>query len=129
MRDKPGSGYKVGYKKPPKHTQFKKGTSGNKAGRPKGSKNLATWFHKELNQRVPISENGRPRTISKMEAFIKQLVNRALSGDAKAMQTFISLAKEFGDLKMPDVSEPRRITLRIFENGKDVTPTDEGESI
>lgn len=31
--------YKVGFKNPPRHTQFKKGVSGNLKGRPKGSKN------------------------------------------------------------------------------------------
>ena len=33
---------KTGRGNPPKHTQFKKGVSGNKKGRPKGSKNLST---------------------------------------------------------------------------------------
>jgi hypothetical protein len=39
----------VGDGKPPKHSQFKKGTSRNKKGRPKGIKNLATLFHKASN--------------------------------------------------------------------------------
>ena len=36
-----GSGYEVGYGKPPKHSRFRPGKSGNPKGRPKGSKNKA----------------------------------------------------------------------------------------
>jgi Family of unknown function (DUF5681) len=78
--------YLVGYGNPPKHWQFKKGTSGNKKGRPKGTKNLATLFHQEMNRRVIISENGQRRTITKAEAAIKQFVNKAATGDPKAFQ-------------------------------------------
>jgi len=43
---------KVGYAKPPKHTRFTKGRSGNPKGRPTGSKNLATMMIEELTQTV-----------------------------------------------------------------------------
>jgi Family of unknown function (DUF5681) len=110
--------FTVGYGKPPKHSRFKKGVSGNKKGRPKESKSLATLFHKELNQRVAISENGQRRTITKVEAAIRQLINKAAGGDAKAIQAIMNIAKEFGDLKLPDtMQEPkkRRFTLSIFQ--------------
>jgi hypothetical protein len=108
----------VGYGKPPKHSQFKKGASGNKKGRPKGRKNFATLFHRELTQKVPISENGQRRMITKAEAAIKQLINAAATGDAKAIQAMISISKELGDLKLADpIQEPmvRRFTLRVFD--------------
>ena len=104
----------VGYGNPPKHSQFKKGTSGNKNGRPKGAKNLATLFHTALNQRVAISENGQRRTITKLEAAIMQLTNKAATGDAKAFQATISVLKELGDLKLPDTyQEPKTLVFKL----------------
>ncbi|WP_345821102.1 DUF5681 domain-containing protein [Methylobacterium fujisawaense] len=38
--------YEVGYRKPPRHTQFKPGTSGNRRGRPRRSKNIDTLFER-----------------------------------------------------------------------------------
>jgi hypothetical protein len=111
----------VGYGKPPTRTQFKKGVSGNKSGRPKGAKNFATLFHKELSRRVSISENGERCTITKMEAAIKQIVNRAATGDPKAIQLLTSLSREFGDLDQPDLAKPpttHRFTLSIFDRDR-----------
>ena len=110
--------YPVGYGKPPKQSQFKKGISGNKKGRPKGTKNLATLFHQEMSQRLTISENGQRRTITKGEAAIKQLINKAATGDAKSIQAMINISKEIGTLKFPDPMlepETRTFTLSIFE--------------
>jgi len=83
------SDYPVGYRKPPLHTRFKKGTSGNPEGRPKGSKNVATLLEKELKQRVVVTENGRRRSITKQEAMVKHLVNKAISGDRRLMQLLL----------------------------------------
>lgn len=84
-----GSDYEVGYGKPPMHTRFKKGASGNPKGRPKGSKNLATLLEKELKQRVVVTEGGRRRSITKQEAMVKHLVNKAVSGDRPLMQLLL----------------------------------------
>ena len=81
--------YEVGYKKPPQRSRFKKGESGNPNGRPRGSKNLATLLEKELRQRVVVNENGRRRSITKQEAMIKHLVNKALSGDRRLLQLML----------------------------------------
>jgi uncharacterized protein DUF5681 len=45
----------VGYKRPPIHTRFKPGQSGNPSGRAKGSQNLKTLCHKIMKEEVPHS--------------------------------------------------------------------------
>jgi hypothetical protein len=110
------SDYEIGYGRPPRATQFKKGTSGNKKGRPKGSKNIAMLFHEEMYRRITISENGERRTITKIEAAIKQLINKAATGDPKAFQATLNIARELGGLKLPEqLQEPLEFTLNIFE--------------
>ena len=47
---------------PPKHTQFRKGTSGNPRGRPKGSKNLATYLMEAARDQVSATVDGRIRS-------------------------------------------------------------------
>ena len=83
----------VGYGRPPRHSQFAKGRSGNPNGRPKGSKNFGLVIEAELNAKIPINENGKRRSISKREAVAKQLVNKAASGDAKAIPILLNEAR------------------------------------
>jgi hypothetical protein len=84
--------YEVGFRKPPKNTRFQKGQSGNPQGRPKGSRNLATVLERTLRERVVINENGTRRIVTKLEAAVKQLVNKAASGDLAAMRQLSCLA-------------------------------------
>jgi uncharacterized protein DUF5681 len=79
----------VGYRRPPKKSQFKQGKSGNPKGRPIGSKNVDKMIAAELEDRVHVTENGRRRKISKLEGIIKQIVNKSLSGDPRATQTLL----------------------------------------
>jgi hypothetical protein len=83
--------HSVGYGSPPRHTRFKPGQSGNPKGRPRGSGNIATLLERALTERVVITENGKRRSISKLEASFKQLVNIAASGDLAAMRQLYTL--------------------------------------
>jgi hypothetical protein len=85
------SGYKVGYGKPPKAKQFKRGKSGNPKGRPKGSLNLATDLTAELGEHITVREDGRSRKVSKQRAPIKSLMAKALQGDVRAMASLLAL--------------------------------------
>ena len=84
---------RVGYGRPPFATRFRPGQSGNSRGRPKGARNFSTVIASALSERVAVTENGRRRRITKLEAAIKQLVNRAAAGEARATALLIQLAQ------------------------------------
>lgn len=91
----------VGYGRPPAKNQFRPGQSGNPRGRPKGARNLSSVIAATLNERVAVTENGRRRHITKLEAAVKQLVNRAASGEARATQLLFALVAA-NDSKPPE---------------------------
>jgi hypothetical protein len=86
--------YEVGYGKPPRHTRFKPGRSGNPRGRPSGSKNLSTLLNEALNEPVIVAENGGQRKISKRRAIIKQLVNQSAKADLRATKILLDILQE-----------------------------------
>ena len=88
---------KVGYCNPPERTRFKRGQSGNPQGRPKGALNLATVLGRTMRERVVINENGKRKTITKLEAAFKQLTNKAASGELKALQLLSALVRSAED--------------------------------
>jgi len=77
--------YEVGYGKPPKNTQFKKGESGNSKGRPSKTKNTLTILTAELDKTVVLKENGKEVKLTKRQAMLRHMVNKAVQGDSKAM--------------------------------------------
>ena len=85
------SDYKVGYGKPPKSGQFKRGKSGNPKGRPKGSLKLATDLAAELSEQITVREDGKSRRVSKQRALIKSLMAKALQGDVRANAAVLAL--------------------------------------
>ena len=85
------SDYELGYMKPPKSGQFQPGQSGNPKGRPSGSKNTYKLLDDIVNEKVQITKNGRPVRISKKQAMLLQVVNKAVQGDLKALQTLLPM--------------------------------------
>ena len=83
--------YAVGYQKPPKHSQFKPGQSGNPQGRPKGLKNLATDLSEELNEKILVTESGQSIEVTKQRALIKTMIAKSLKGDARTMSALMNL--------------------------------------
>ena len=85
--------YEIGFGTPPQSTRFRKGQTGNPKGRPRGKPNLATVINRTLQAKVIINENGRRREVTKYEAGMIQLSNKAASGDLAALKMVIMLAR------------------------------------
>ena len=90
--------YEVGYRRPPASGQFKKGASGNPKGRPKGSRNFLTLLDKELSQRIVVTENGKKKSLTRLEAMVKRMVAGALQGDQKQLLTLVEILRRSGSL-------------------------------
>ncbi len=89
--------YEVGYGKPPEHSRFKKGQSGNPRGRRKGARNLTTDLAEELQERILLKEGGKPKQVSKQRAMLKSLMARALQGDARSATLIVNLVARLLD--------------------------------
>jgi hypothetical protein len=131
QRKKKDGTYEVGFGKPPKNTRFRSGHSGNPKGRPRGTKNTSTLLDEALKERVIVVENGGRRSVTKLEAILKQLVNKAAQGDHRATQLLLahqiprieegeasrSATLERSTLPPPPSSEERRTRdLEIAKN-------------
>lgn len=93
MTDTSGADKTVGYRHPPLHTRFRPGVSGNPRGRQKGVRNFAADVRRTLEIPVTLSENGKSKRVSTQEALILRLREKALKGDARALETLLSLAR------------------------------------
>jgi len=87
--------FEVGYKRPPRHTRFQPGKSGNPRGRDKGVCNLATDVRRTLQTPVRLNEQGKPRRVSTQEAALLRLREKALKGDARSLDRVLELARLF----------------------------------
>ena len=104
----------VGYGKPPEHSRFTAGKSGNPKGRPKGSKNFSTILAEATRQRIRVTINGKPRSITKAQAIALQLTNQASSGNLRAIRDYSQLQVRF------DESQPAPLPPRVLEKADEL---------
>ena len=105
--DKKEPNYIVGYGKPPEHTQFKKGQSGNPQGRPSAKKNLRAAFCDMMSEPISFCEGDQIRRMSKSEAVLYTLTLRAIKGDSRATAQTLGLLREQRLLVPTERSEAR----------------------
>jgi hypothetical protein len=88
----------VGYGRPPVHTRFTKGRSGNPRGRPRG-RSLFSLLQAALDDTTTIEVKGRRRRVSKREAIIGQIVDGSVAAEPRALKLLFDLVQKL---------EPRR---------------------
>lgn len=86
----PAPAYEVGYCKPPTGSRWKKGMSGNPAGRPRGSKNFDTLVKKVLEPGTMMRMAGGERRVPRIEALLWKLYEKGAKGDLRAIEKLIA---------------------------------------
>jgi hypothetical protein len=79
-----GADYRVGYGRPPREHRFQPGQSGNRKGRPGGTKNTTTLLREILDRKIEVRTGSTVRKISVREAILTRFAEFALKGDTKS---------------------------------------------
>src|SRR6266481_9988557 len=117
------SGYQVGPGRPPLHTRFNKGRSGNPGGR--RTKSLPALLADALNETVVVTIDGRRRTITKHEAIVTQMVDKSASADLRATKMLIDMMKDVEQR----TGEPARPLLISFDPTHNRNPPSQGRQL
>jgi hypothetical protein len=110
-----GNGAGIGYRRPPVHSRFKRGKSGNPKGRPKATASSASIAQKMLAEKVSLREGDSIRIVSKLEAVLHSLWRAAAKGDLKAIIALLSYIKDNNLFAVP---ECHRVEV-VFVRAKD----------
>ena len=116
MNDRPNG---VGYKRPPTHTRFKPGRSGNPAGRPKRQVSFSDALLTELATSLPGKEPEQAR--SKLQALVKTLVDAAIGGNARAQSLVVGALARLGDAEnseTPPLTADDKEILEAYVGGE-----------
>jgi hypothetical protein len=122
VSDTKDSDYDVGFGKPPKHTQFHKGRSGNPTGRARGSRNASTLLDEALSERVIVAENGRRRKVTKFEVVLTQLVNKAAQGEHRSTRLLLEWTER---LQLTDRTGKPLTLVQLLEAIEGISDEDE----
>jgi hypothetical protein len=107
--------YAVGYKKPPVHSRWQKGQSGNPRGPKKRVKSLNTIVREVMNAPVKIRTGGREQVMSRAQALVLKTVEAASKGNDRALDKLlrlfaVAMPDDGGGLPLEQTSQPDSAT-------------------
>jgi hypothetical protein len=108
-----GNEHDAGFKRPPKASRFKPGESGNRRGRPKGSRNLKTDLNALMKKRISVRQDGETRHVSRQEAILLALFSKAAHGDVKAATTLVGMV-----MKLNPEAQQQSESAELTKNDK-----------
>jgi hypothetical protein len=90
-----GVDYPIGYRKPPRHTRFRPGVSGNPGGRPGGASagRADRLALKEIYRLITVREGEQTLVLPTVQAIVRQLGRVALKGNGPALRTYFGTAQ------------------------------------
>jgi hypothetical protein len=139
----------VGYGHPPKHTRYKKGTSGNPSGRPKGSKNKMQFGNRKLDKSILkqaellVRVNGKngAEHVSLLEAMIRSMMLSAAQGKLGFQKLSLAMIDKAEERKAQEdqdniefvirvnkennLKRERALALKDFERAESILPLEE----
>jgi Family of unknown function (DUF5681) len=108
---------RVGYKRPPRHTQFQPGRSGNPSGRPKGLRNFRADLDEELSELLTVRDGDREIRITRQRALVRNLVAAAIKGDMRAVTTLVALCERGASGDVHDEAPEDQAIVREIDKG------------
>jgi hypothetical protein len=92
---------KIGYGKPPKHSQYKPGQSGYPRGRSKGARGFKTLVMKTLKAPVKVTSEGKSRKVTTIEAMLLRLREKGVvGGDHRSLALLLHLAETYCEYEL-----------------------------
>jgi hypothetical protein len=85
--------YPVGYKKPPEHTRFQPGQSGNMKGRPKKAATVTEIVSRQLRRTVTVNDGHKTRKIPLVDAILMTHIGKAAKGDHRSTALVLGALK------------------------------------
>ena len=115
MSEEIGNSGEVGYKRPPKEHQFKKGRSGNPKGRPRSTGSQELNLDNILDPTVQVSSPSGVQTLDTREVELLRQVEKAVKGDLRAAKYLLDVFKKY-DAIVPPRTEIKTGVVRVPMN-------------
>ena len=138
-RQTESASYDVGYGKPPRHTQFRKGQSGNPGGRPRRQpvRRADALLLAEAYRSVAIKEDGRMVPVTALQAILRSQIELAINGNYRAQRDILKAVqrleflKSIGEYRETDVGGETDVddeTDEAGQSGEEDESRDAGET-